>query len=342
MLARRSKLKLLYEGTDISEDLAKDLTSFSYTDNASGNADDIAISISDSTRNWIEKWNFQKGDTFTASIQTENWRKDKEKATLPCGNFMVDEPGYSGRPSTVSLKGISVPANSNFMHVKRSKVWKKVTVKSIAQDVATRYGLQLFYDSPSNPSFKSKEQSDTADASFLQQLCEEEGLAFKLTDKKIIIFSESKYEGKKEVAVFKEWDDAVLNYSFSDRLANTAYAGVSLKYLDPRTGKAIDYLFSAVDEIDPKKSKIFKLNKRVKSLDEAIRMAKSKLRSLNKKETTGSLTLVGDLRLAASSTIVVEGFGKFDGKYYIDKAAHSVGSSGFTTTIDIHKVLGGY
>lgn len=342
MLARRVRLELNYEGTDISENLAPDLTSFSYTDNASGAADDISFNISDSKRKWIEEWNFLKGDTFNAAIHTENWRKDKEKVKLPCGNFMVDEPGYSGRPSVISLKGISVPANSNFMHVKRSKVWKKATVKAIAQDVATRYGLQLFFDSPSNPSFKSKEQSDTSDSSFLQELCEEEGLAFKLTDKKIIIFSESKYEKKKEIAEFKEWDDTVLDYSFNDRLANTAYAGVSIKYLDPRTGKTIDYLFTAVEEIDPKKSKIFKLNKRVKSLDEAIRLTKSKLRSLNKKETTGNLILVGDTRLAASSTIKLDGFGVFSGKYYIDKATHSVGSSGYTTTIEIHKVLEGY
>lgn len=340
MLARRSSATVIYQGIDITADLAPDLQSFSYTDNASGTADDIAISIADPTRKWIDSWNFEKGDYFEAAIVTEHWRKENEKAKLPCGTFMVDEPEYRGRPSVITLKGISTPANSNFMHVKRSKVWKSVTLKAIAQEIASRYGLQLIYDSPTNPSYKSREQTEAPDSSFLQEACEEEGFAFKLTDKKIIIFNESHYEKKAEVAEFKEWDDAVLGYSFKTQLAHTAYAGVSIKYYDPKTNKLIDYLFAS-KEIESKSDKIYQLNKRVKSLDEAIRLTRSKLRSLNKKATIASLEVVGDLRLAASSTIKLSGFGSFSGKYFIDKAGHSIGT-GYTTSLELHKVLEGY
>lgn len=340
MLARRSSVSVSYQGVDITADLAPDLKSFSYTDNASGTADDVSISIADPTRKWIDKWVFEKGDSFTASILTENWRKDKDKARLPCGIFIVDEPEYSGRPSVISLKGTSIPANSNFMHVKRNKVWKSIALKSIAKDIASRYGLQLFYDSSTNPTYKTREQTDASDSSFLQELCEEEGFAFKLTDKKVIIFNESSYEKKSEIAEFKEWDDAILDYSFKTQLAQTAYAGVSLKYLDPKTGKTIDYLFS-LKEIDTKVDKVYQLNKRAKTLDEAVRLARSKLRALNKRETVGTLTLVGDVRLLSSATIRLKGFGSFSGKYYIDKAAHTVGS-GYSTSLEIHKVLEGY
>ncbi|MFX3672872.1 MAG: phage late control D family protein [Paenisporosarcina sp.] len=341
MLIRRSFVELIYKGIDISTNLQNDLLSFSYTDNASGTADDVSIEIHDAKRKWISNWMFEKGDTFVTNILTMNWRKEGEKIRLPCGYFLVDQPEYKGRPSVISLKGISTPANSNFMHTKRNKVWKNISLKAIGNDIATRYGLKLFFDSKTNPTFKSKAQTDTSDAAFLQETCENEGFGFKVTDMKIIIFNESFYESRKSVAKFKENSSSVLSYTFKSSLANTAYAGVSLKYHDAKSKKTIEYMFS-LNEIDKGKDKIYKINKRVSDLEEAKRLAQSTLRKLNKKETTATLELIGDTRLLASSTIELEGFGSFDGKYYIDKATHSIGN-GFTTSIDVHKVLkGGY
>lgn len=340
MLARRAYVEVLYQGVDITQSLAQDLLSFNYTDNASGEADSIDISINDARRKWIEKWSFEQGDILQANIVTINWRKDGEKKRLPCGTFMVDEPEYSGRPSVITLKGISTPANSNFMHTKRSKAWKNIAIKALAKEIASRYGLQLFFDSKSNPMLKKKEQSDMPDAAFFQQICEEEGFAFKVTDQQMIVFNEKEYETKKSIATFHENGSSVLNYSFKPTLTDTAYAGVSLKYFDPQKKKLIEYLY-ATREIDPKKDKIYKINRRVANEEEAIRLARSTLRKKNKKQVTATLELVGDTRILATSTIMLIGFGNFSGKYYVDKASHSL--AGYKTTLELHKVLkGGY
>src|SRR5690606_23718785 len=107
-------------------------------------------------------------------------------------------------------------------------------------------------------------------------------------------------------------------YSFKPTLTNTAYAGVSLKYFDTKKKKNIEYLF-ATKEIDPVKDKVYKLNRKVADLSEAKRLAQSTLRKLNKKQVTGTLELVGETRILASCTILLKGFGVFDGKYYVDK-----------------------
>ncbi|MEK5069819.1 phage late control D family protein [Sporosarcina sp. FSL K6-1508] len=340
MKTRRAYVELEYNGVNITHDLASDLKTFTYTDNAGGAADDVAIEISDAKRKWISNWMFDKGDTFTANIVTVNWRKDGEKKRLPCGFFVVDEPEYSGRPSVISLNGISVPASSNFMNLKRSKSWKNITIKAIASDIAARYKLQLFFDSKLNPSFKDKAQKDESDAAFLQKLCEDEGFSLKVTDKQIIVFREVEYEAKKVVATFREDDSSVTGYSFKTTYTNTAYAGVRLTYFDSKTKKTIKYLY-ATKEIDEEKDRIHKINRRVANEEEAERLAKNTLRKLNKKETQATLELVGDTRLLSSSTIDLIGFGSFDGKYYIDKAVHSL--AGYKTTLELHKVLkGGY
>ncbi|MEK4247096.1 hypothetical protein MKZ20_17505 [Psychrobacillus sp. FSL K6-2684] len=338
MLARRAYVEVIYKGVDITEELSLDLLSFTYTDNASGSADDISLVINDAKRKWISSWAFEQGDTLKANLVTINWRKEGEVKRLPCGSFTVDEPEYSGRPSVVNLKAVSTPANSNFMHTKRSKSWKNVTLKQVASDISNRYSLTLFFDSKSNPLIKKLEQSDEADAAFLQKLCEDEGFACKITDEKIILFNEEEYESKKYIATFKEGSSTVLGYSFKPTLTNTAYAGVSLKYYDAKKKKTIEYLYTT-KEIDKEKDKIFKINKRVSDVEEAKRLAKSTLRNKNKKQLAATIELIGDTRILASCVIKLEDFGIFSGLYYVDKATHSI--SGYKTTLEIHKVSGG-
>jgi hypothetical protein len=44
--------------------------------------------------------------------------------------------------------------------------------------------------------------------------------------------------------------------------------------------------------------------------------------------------------MAAGVTIEVKGWKKFDGKYIVESATHSVDGGGYTTRIEIRKVLG--
>ncbi|WP_187445340.1 phage late control D family protein [Bacillus infantis] len=339
MLARRSELKILYKGIDISKEVQDDLKAFTYTDNASGAADDISITLKDNHKKWMNSWFPNKGDIIQADILTHNWRKDGEKKKLPCGLFMVDDPGYSGRPRTLTIKAISVPVNGNFMTTKRSKVWKKISMKQIASEIAKRYNLKLFFESPDNPVFDKKEQTETADAAFLDELCKTEGLAFKASDQKLVIFDEATYEKRKSVAEFHEEDSTLTSYNFNTTFTQTAYAGCKVSYYDAKARKKIDYLFS-LKEIDIEKDKVYKLNARVKTEAEARRLAQKTLRKLNKREFQGQLEMMGDTRIYAGCCIDLKGFGVFSGKWYVEKATHSL--SGYTTSLEIRRVLEGY
>ena len=73
---------------------------------------------------------------------------------------------------------------------------------------------------------------------------------------------------------------------------------------------------------------------------EALRVARNELRNKNKESGKASLSLMGDVRMAAGMTLTIKGWGKFDGKYIVVSAAHAVSSSGYTTNIEIRKVLG--
>ncbi|WP_106494875.1 phage late control D family protein [Lentibacillus sp. Marseille-P4043] len=339
MLARRASVAAEYQGVEITDEINKDLLSFEYVDNASGDSDSASLSLKDEERVWLNDWFPEKGDSITPIIKTINWREDGDKQRLPCGRFFVDEPSYDGRPSSFTLNAISSPLNGNFASVDKSRSWRNATLKAIASDIADQAGLKLQFIGNNNPRYDVKEQTDTPDSSFLSDLCEEEGLAMKVTDSKIVIFDESDFEKKDAIRTYKEWDDDVLSYSFKTSLTNTKYAGVNVKYYDVNSGKTIKYLYTITDIDD--KSKIYQINKKVNSGDEARRLAQRTLRRLNKKETTGSLSVFGNIELLGGVCVDLRGFGVFDGKYYVEKATHSVGG-GYSVDIEIRKVLEGY
>ncbi|WP_170932737.1 contractile injection system protein, VgrG/Pvc8 family [Desulfosporosinus sp. FKB] len=340
MLARSAGIKILYQGIDITTDLIKDLLSFKYTDNAADNADDVEITLKDKSGKWLNNWWPEKGDSLTVEINTTNWRKDGDSQTLPCGSFIVDEPEYTGRPRVMTLKGISTPSNTNFTTTKKSKAWEQINLKTIAQDIADNAGLNLFFDSSINPTYDRKDQSDTSDMAFLADLCKSEGISFKVTDHTIVLFNEADYENRPSICTLVEDGGLVNSYNLKTSLTNTAYAGCQVTYYDANKGRLIDYLFSIKDDIDPAKDKVYVENTRVNSLEEAQRLAQKKLRELNKKEFSVTMNVVGDVRLIGGVCVDISGFGKFDGKYFIDKAAHNQPS--YTVDLEMHRVLEGY
>ena len=340
MYARSAGISVNYLGVDITKNINKDLLSFKYTDNASDNADDVEITLKDKSGKWLNNWWPDKGDIINASINTTNWRKDGDKQHLSCGTFLIDEPEYTGRPRVLTLKAIATPSNTNFTTTKKSKAWEHIKLKTIAKDIANNAGLNLLFDSSINPTYDRKDQSDVSDMSFLSDLCKKEGISFKVTDKTIVLFDEADYEKKPSISTITESGGLVNSYNLKTALNDTAYAGCRVKYRNAKKGSYIDYLFSVKDDIDTSKDKIYTINKRVSSRDEAIRLAQKTLRNLNKKEYTASMNVVGDIHLLGGLCINIKEFGKFDGKYFIDKAVHNLPS--YTTDLEMHRVLEGY
>jgi len=336
MNARRASINIQYQNTDITAEIANDLLSFEFNDNASGSADDIKITLKDDSGRWMGSWVPKKGNIIKASIKTENWRYEGDSQLMNCGVFAVDRAEFSGRSRVVNIGAISAPANSNFMTVERSKTWQLANIKKIAESIANSNNLGLFYDTDYNPTIEFIEQKETSDASFLHELCTKNGLALKIYNNKIVIYREQEYESKKEIATISETDMISWQASFSEN--DTGYDACTVEYTNSKTKKTITYTFRAPGRNG---NKIYKENLEISNYAEAERLAKAKLRELNKQETVMNIVLPGNVELLATNTVVIVGMGFFDGKYFIDKAIHSIGS-GYQTSLELHKVLEGY
>lgn len=338
MQARRAGIGINYMGVDITQDIAADLLSFKYTDNASDTADDIEITLKDEKAKWLNSWFPEKGDSIIAAINTTNWHKDGDTGNLNCGSFIVDEPEYSGPPRVMTIKAISMPSNTNFTSTKKSKAWENIRLSTIAQDIADSAGLDLYFDAPSDPLYTRKDQSETADMSFLSDLCKNEGFGFKVTDNKIIIYDEVKYENQPSILTLSTTSGLINTYNFKTTLTDSGYAGCRVQYRYAKKGTVIDYLYTIKDLEDS--DKIYEVNQIVTSYDEAVRLAQKTLREVNKKEFTATFNVVGDLRYVGAVCVDVVGFGGFDGKYFIDQAVHNLPT--YNVDLTMHKVLEGY
>ncbi|SDD89913.1 phage late control D family protein [Sporomusa acidovorans] len=337
MQARRAKLKLQYDNKDISADLAPYLLSFSYSDHASGKADDLQISLEDREGLWISDWLPDKGATLKAALVTEHWTEQGKTEELPFGIFEIDTFDGKSLPSTVTIKGLSIPESTSLRGEEKTKSWEKVKLSTIAQDIATNAGLTLFYDTDDDPEEDRVEQTEQSDLAFLQKMCEDAGLSLKVTDQQIVIFDDAKYEKREPVMTIKRGQSYILDHSFSSSVRDV-YAACRVEYRDAQNSDNISYTFNAPNK--PATGKTLVINERVSSIAEAERLAKKKLRQKNKEETKMSFSLLGDIRLLAACTVMVEGYGKFDGKYFIEEATHT--GSGYTVKIDLRRVLEGY
>lgn len=336
-LARRARIKILYDNKDISKDLAQYLKSFSYNDVISGQADDLSITLEDRTGLWKNDWIPEKGATLVVSIITQAWWKDTfSEEELPLGIFEIDEIEVGGPPEEVKIKAVSVPNNTSLRGVDRTRAWEKTKLSVIANDIAKEAGLSLFYDTYTDPLLDRSEQTEQSDLSFLMKLCNDAGLALKITDNKIVIFDEEKYEKNDIVMTITKGSDLIESYNFKSS-TREIYSACHVKYQNSDTKNNIEYTFA----LKNKQGKTLMINQEVKTIAEAETLAKKKLREKNKEELTASFSLVGTFLLVAGVTINIVGFGKFDGKYIVSKASHEVGG-GYSVNIDLRRCLDGY
>lgn len=334
--ARRTRIQLIYNGADISRDIAPFLLNITYTDNSHGKADDLQVTLQDREGNWRDPWFPEKGATLQAVIEKINWNGDGPREILPCGRFEIDEITCKGPPTTVEIKAVSVPISAPIRQHTLSKAWQEVKLSEVAREIAEKHKLELVWDSRSDPPWDRRDQIQIADLAILRAECERMGLAVKVTDVKLVIFGEEEYEERDPVCRIEFGDKRTLkSYSFRSKSASV-YKGAKLQYHDPIQDETFPVYVSADDP--PANSQTLNINERVKNVGEARDVAKNRLFQANKREVTGSLSMPGNMAMVGGSMIELVGFGKFSGKYFIEKATHKYAKSGgYETDVEIRR-----
>ena len=348
-LSRRTFADVAFQGVNITKSIRPYFLSLTYTDNEEGEADDLQLRLQDREQIWQEKWledmvNAAASGQFKiqADIVQENWKGGGKDIRLPCGEFELDSVEASGPPSVVVVKSTALPFSSSVRQTKKTKAWESYSLRGIANEIAGANGLGCMYESSLSPSYDRVEQSKQSDIKFLERLCKDAGLSLKATDKTLVVFDQADYEKRPPARTIRKGRD-YLSYSLRTSTADTQYASCRVSYSDPLTGKCVEGAAQVDDyDEDAKNNQQLEITAKVSSSGEAKAIAEKRLRLHNKFSKTCKFVFPGDPALLAGNTVELAGWGAFDGKYLINQAVHKLDGGGYTTTINIRRVLGGY
>lgn len=337
---RSAGVKITIAGVDISTAAASFLKSFNYSDVMGGSADTAEIELHDKERLWTAAWFPKRGDTAEITLTRENW-SGSGTDELPLGSFEVDEISnkYSGSGGNdCSIKLISIPQNTNLRNVNKNKSWEKFKLSAIIGEIAGDAGLTLFYDTEEDPEIERAEQRDESNLKFLERICADYGLSVKISDGKIIIFDEEKYESQPPVKTLKYGDNNIKSFSGTAKI-HEIYKACHVKYQHGEKSEGIEYTYTDESKED---GLTLEINKKVENEAEAEKLAKKELRKKNREEIRVSLSLIGDFDYLAGNVLELDGeHGFYSGNYLITRSDFRIGN-GFECSLELRKCLNGY
>ncbi len=360
MESRETLLVITYNGKDISTDIQPYIQSFSYHDNSKLEIDDIDLSLENIDKRWFgEEWFPEDGDSITASIVKRRWDDELIEETLPCGKFYVDQIDFY--PGSVSIKALAIPSAGNLTKQENSKGWEKISLKNIAMDICNKHSMKLEFYSEKDETFERIDQDKETDLAFLTRICTDQGLNLKATENKVVVFDKEEFYEKEAVISVSSLDtDMIIDYKFS-HTTKEIYDKVEVSYYDPEKKKLVRETYTK-DELEEKRNKEREAEKKKESSKASQRgqsknqksskgsgptkkingtggskKAKAEMDEKNKEKETASMTLRGNFSLLAGQNVELTDFGKFSGKYAIEKSTHSL-SGAYTTDIELKRI----
>lgn len=322
---------MMYEKTNITADIEPHLLELTYTDNLEGESDELTVVFEDINGKWIRQWYPTQGDKLKAAIGY------KGAQLTDIGAFEIDEVEYNYHPSYIQIKALSTGiAKAN--RTLKPKAYENTTLKQIVGIIAGRLKLKMVGTIKHIP-VKRATQYQERDVEFLARLAREYHHSFKIVGDQLV-FTDKDELGKSEAVVTLEEKDTI-SISLRDRIKDTV--------------KEVD-----VSGYDANGKKVIKKRKKAKALRENMKQAQSAsgdtlkvvtrgetqeqidaradaaLAEQNDDQTVGNITLIGNPKLVAGSTLLLRNLGIFSGKYLIKSSRHTISrNGGYITSIEV-------
>lgn len=282
------------------------------------------------------------GFKIAATIVREGWN-DGLANELECGQFELDTIQCQGPPDTLTIKATALPFSADIRQTKKDKAWEGVKLSDIGKEIAAAAGMAFMFISETDILYAHKEQKEKADIVFLSELCHDAGLSLKATNNMIVVFDQIARESAASIQTIRKGDGSYTKHTLSTSKAGKEYQSCRVSYLTPE-GQLIEGVAKLADyDPEAKGNQQLEIRMKVDSIGEAQLLAQKHLRLHNKYQKTATFSMQGNTDLVAGVCVVLEGWGPWSGKYIVKNAKHQVAaSSGYTTTITLRRVLGGY
>lgn len=281
------------------------------------------------------------GLKIQAVIATSNWDGDGRDRVLDCGQFELESVDASGPPSVIQIRATALPFTSQIRQTERSKAWEAYALSGIAKEISAASGMVCMYLAKEDPQYTRVEQYRTSDIRFLSKLCHEAGLSLKVANNILVIFDQKEYESADVVRTITKGDRSYTTWKLKTGEAKKHYASCRVRWTTGN-GKLIEGIARVEDyDAEDESNQQLEIRAKVGSIAQAEMLAAKYLRLHNKFQKTASFTLPGDPTLGAGMTVLLKGWGAWDGKYIVSQSKHSLGNT-YTTQLELRKALEGY
>ncbi len=318
---------LIYQGKNITQDIAGDVISVTYTDKLHGESDDLELEIEDRDGRWRDAWYPGKGDTIEATIGLD------PGGMMPAGTFKIDEISFrgDGRGDTVTIRALAA-AITQELRTRRSESYEGTDLATVIDQVAARHELEVV--GPIDPvPLERVSQDDESDLAFIKRLAETYGHAATVRGDQLVFHRMEELRAGNAALVLSRRELA--RYQLQDQ-GQRIYQAATVSYQDPETKELVEHTVEAqgVASGDTLKRYI-----RAENPAQAEKKAKALLDEQNRREVAGSLTVDGRPQLVAGVNIALEQMGRLGGTYLITESTHSQDrKGGYTTELEVERV----
>jgi len=163
-LARGIKVIVIFNGVDISEDIAHSISSLNYTDNSKNAIDDLELELENMDYRWLKEWYPDENAQLIVGIYEDN---GKDGSFLDIGTFYIDEPTFDN--DRLNLKCIAIPSDGNIRDQKNTKAWEKITLKELVNQIAVLHQMNVEIHAD-NEYYKRLDQENETDLAFIDRV----------------------------------------------------------------------------------------------------------------------------------------------------------------------------
>lgn len=329
-----------FTGVDIDENL-EDPAMFTLSLNET-------IDIDKQTFKWLDDKRTAPGAEVAIYF---GYAKLPGKQSLMRGRIKAISPGFlsTGIP-TLSIEGYDL--SHDLQKTERKFNGKDVTYSKVVEDIAKGNGLDPGgIESTRIVHKKVERRKNEKDYVFIKRLADEIGFEFFVKDKTIYFRAPKDTESGKVTFEFRQNfinftprmttatlvnEVRVTAWNEKDKEAISETASIK----DIKSGVGIPDFDSIIEQSQGQKIKVKMEGRVVRSKEEAKNLAIAELKRRNKGFIEGTVECVGNPQLRPGMTLNIEKVGKrFSGVYYITKAKHSIGESGYKTTLEVRRSL---
>ncbi len=314
-----------YRGVAISDRIESMVLSIKYVSHAGGASPELEIELEDRDKRWQNRWFPNRGDIVDVAIGYAG------EGLVQCPSFQVDEVELKGSPDVVHLRCLAAYI-TDAMRTPNSTGFEGQTLLQIANQIAAKYGFSV-NGAAVNPdaTFARVTQNQESDLEFLQRLAGEHNYEFTVRGKQIVFYSRPTLEQRAAVGIIHR-TDVLSGFTFKAK-TRRIYKTAQINYFDPDT-KA---LISSTEEAFPPvpTGDTIKLVRRCENGQQAKLKAQAELHRRNMLQAEANLPIPGSTLYTGGAIFTCDGFGKFDGNYFIMSAHHELSrEAGYKTHLD--------